>query len=118
MVGICVIEVARKHKASQLSVRRAQGKRTERPNSQLGDPLDHMGKTGLAVDEGNHYGLLILVHTPCDRFFPRNISDGECLNCTVIRLEEMPLDPIGCRIEPTQSIESNHLMQFARAGLE
>jgi hypothetical protein len=43
---------------------------------------------------------LILVHPPCDRFLFRNISDRESLKCTVIGPEEMPLDPMGFRIEP------------------
>jgi hypothetical protein len=118
LVGICVIEVAGKHQASQLSVRRTERKRTERAKSQLGEPLDHKRKTRLAVDERNHYGLLILVHPPCDRFFLRNTSDGECLNCTVIRLEEMPMDPIGRGIQLADAIKWNHLMQFVSERLE
>lgn len=110
---ICVIEVAGKYQASQLSVRRTQGKRTERSKPQLGEPLDHKRKTRLAVDDRNHYRLLVLVHLPYDRFFFRDVSDGECLNCTFIRLDEMPMDLIGRGIELTDAIKWNHLMQLA-----
>src|ERR1700681_1112943 len=113
MVGICVVEVTGKHQAPQLSVRRTQGKRTERTKSQLGEPLDHQRKTRLAVDERNHYGLLILVHPPYDRFFFRDISDAACLKRTVIRLEEMPMDPIGYGIELADEVKWNHLVQVA-----